>query len=515
MKWKSIKPFSSIFLVEGHSSPHCVFPISIAILSLFFTFFIHEYNIHALRIEAPSKLEPIYDWVKTADDAAYLRPAENYYHKAVWRDNNAGFQSYFLRTPGYGLFRYSLMKLMGFEQSYHYFKYIQLLLFSFSVLLLYYIALYVGLPPLYAFIIEAVYGLSPFAIGFLYYSITESITPAWVIIYVFFLWRGYRFQKPIYFMLAALAMAYIGLTRPVLLLWAGALPLAIWQSQRALSNARKSFLLVLCTVIILSPLAMWLYRSSTLAHRYVGLYPIYFIQSNSQFRPTHAAIWDFQKSFGKTGAAFHAEMVPLWQATIHGDTSAIHIDSILLACPPFVQQAIGPQRLRNSYLLYRQSIAQQRHYYPLGTAMPDTLSAIEQQVISDFNNYTYLIYSQHWFWCHVVVPIQLFKSLSFHSNLSLHIFQHTLRGRWWVEAMRYFFLLLHLLCCLSFIGVIFLSKEKLIQWLFGFTVGAYIFYLCYFFRGLEERYTLPILPLMMVGLAICINQLLAYQKPSS
>ena len=404
---------------------------------------------------------------------------------------------------------------MGFERSYHCFKYVQLLLFSVSVLLLYLVALYVGVPPLYALVIESIYGLSPFAIGFLYYSITEGITPALVIIYIFLLLRGYKFQQPIYFVIAAVVMAYIGLTRPVLLLWAGALPYAIWQGSSISSISRKSFVIALCTVIVLSPLAMWLYRSSTIAHRYVGLYPIYFIQSNSQFRATHASIWEFQKSFGKEGGAFHAEMVPLWKATVHGDTGAIHIDSILLACPTFVQQTVGAERLRSSYLLYRQTIVQQRDHYPLGTAMPDTLSSIEQQVVSDFNHYTTLINSQHWWWCHVVVPIQLFKSLSFHSNLSLHIFQHTLRGRYWVEVMRYFFLLLHLLCCLSFIGVIFLSRDRLVQLLFGLIVGAYLFYLCYFFRGLEERYTLPILPIMLVGLGICINQLVAYQKPSS
>jgi hypothetical protein len=32
----------------------------------------------------------------------------------VWKDNNPGRQSYFLRTPGYGLFRYALMGMIGF-----------------------------------------------------------------------------------------------------------------------------------------------------------------------------------------------------------------------------------------------------------------------------------------------------------------------------------------------------------------------------------------------------------------
>ena len=485
-------------------------PIGIAVLSFFSALLINEYNINALRVAASSKLEPTYEWVKTADDASYLRPAENYYHKGIWRDNNAGLQSYFIRTPGYGLFRYVLMRVMGLERSYHYFKYVQLLLFSVSVWLLYYVSLYVGLPPLYAMLIAIIYGFSPFAVGFLYYSITEGISPALVIIYLYFLLKAYRAHKPIYFVLGAIMMAYIGLTRPVLLLLAAALPFAIWQGAGVLSRLQKSVLIGLCSIIMLSPTAMWLYRSNHIAGKYVGLYPIYFPQSNSQFRPSHGAIWEFQKSFGKEGAAFHAEMVPLWRATLRGDTSTTYIDSILLACPAFVQQTIGKERLRNSYLLYRRSIVEQQLQYPIGVAMPDTLPATEQRVIADFDRYTALIRSQHWLWCHIVVPIKLFKSLSLHSNLSLHIFQHTLRGRWWMELMRYGFLLLHVLCCVSFIGVLFISKDKLILLLFGMIVGGYVFYLCYFFRGLEERYTLPILPMLLVGLGICINHLQGY-----
>jgi hypothetical protein len=139
--------------------------------------------------------------------------------------------------------------------------------------------------------------------------------------------------------------------------------------------------------------------------------------------------------------------------------------------------------------------------------MPDTIPAIEQQVIKDFHTYTDEINSKHWLWCHVAVPLKLFKSLSFHSDLSLYVFQHTYRGRWWTEGLRILSLILHFFCCISFIGIFLFRGDKLAKVVFGIIIGVYFFYLCYSFRGLEERYTLPILPIMLLGVAYCIQSL--------
>jgi hypothetical protein len=484
---------------------HRQYPFIIALLSLFAALFYNELNVHILRSVAPDRLEPKCEWVKTADDISYLRPAENYYLHGVWRDNNPGRQSYFLRTPGYGYFRYTLMEIFGVEDSYIYFRYVQLFIFAVSVLALFQIAILIGLPEKYALAMEAIYGLSPFASGFLYYSITEAISPALMIFYIFFLLLAYVRSKPSYFLLAALVMGYTGLTRPVLLLFGIALPISILWGRIPFSFSKKVAFVLLTGFIALEPISMWAIRSARIADGYVSIYPIYYIENNSQFRPAHAAIWDFEKSYGTEGLDFHQCMVPLWHATIAGDTSGIHVDSIMMACPDFVKQAIGEQRLRNSYIHYRQSITYQRSHYPREIAMPDTVPAIEQQVVRDFHTYTAEINSKHWFWCHIIVPLKLFKSLSFHSNLSLYMFQHTYRGRWWMEALRILFLVLHFLCCLSFIPLLLLSHDRVIRYLFGITILLYFFYLCYFFRGLEERYTLPLLPLMLVCLFYSVN----------
>ncbi len=485
---------------------HAPLALLIAVMSAFAAIGFNEANLRALqqveREQHIAKTDPTYHWVSTPDDAAYLRPAENFYHGGEWHDNNPGKQSYFVRTPGYGLFRYALMLLLGYEGGQLYFRYIQVLLFALSVFLLYRVAILCGLPPGWAIVTEAVYGLTPFAIGFLYYSLTEGITPALLTGYAFLLLLAYRRRGLIFYLMAAVLMGYIGLMRPVLLIFAAALPLMIWWSSGHLSWLRRAAFMAINILIVALPLTMWAYRSSEIAGKYVGIYPIYYPENNSQFRPAHQAIWRFASSFGMEGRTFHESMVPLWQATIHGDTAMAHIDSILMTIPDFVQQDIGKEQLKAAYVKYRWSIAEQRRLYPKDVAMPDTIPAAEQEVIKDFDRFTAQIKSSHPLWYHAGVPLKVFRLAAFHSNLSLWVFQHTWRGAWWMEAIRALFLLLHIACCLSFIYQIAYGRDRVVRLLMGWLIGAYFFYLCYVFRGLEERYTLPLLPLMWIGLVV-------------
>ena len=91
--------------------------------------------------------------------------------------------------------------------------------------------------------------------------------------------------------------------------------------------------------------------------------------------------------------------------------------------------------------------------------------------------------------------------MALHSNLSLYIFQHTYRGNWMMELLRSVFFGIHSICFLGLIiSLLFWKKLDWKQNAISATVLIYIFFLCYFQRGIEERYTLPILPLLMIGL---------------
>ena len=132
--------------------------------------------------------------------------------------------------------------------------------------------------------------------------------------------------------------------------------------------------------------------------------------------------------------------------------------------------------------------------------MPINLSPIEIESINEFKELSAEYKKAFWLDYHVISPLKVFKTMAFHSNLSLYIFQQTYRGTWWMETMRYLFFTLHSLCFLVMIINLFnFKKEQLLFYGINITAFIYVFYLCYFQRGIEERYTLPILPLLLIG----------------
>jgi len=133
--------------------------------------------------------------------------------------------------------------------------------------------------------------------------------------------------------------------------------------------------------------------------------------------------------------------------------------------------------------------------------MPMTTPKIELEVIDDFKQLTSEYKSEFWFQYHFSSPLKVFKVMAFHSNLSLYVFQHTYRGNWLMESVRFLFFGLHTLCFISvFISLFFLQKKETFNTAITLITLAYIVFLCYYQRGIEERYTLPILPLLIIGL---------------
>jgi len=141
--------------------------------------------------------------------------------------------------------------------------------------------------------------------------------------------------------------------------------------------------------------------------------------------------------------------------------------------------------------------------------MPKEIPAIEQEVIKEFKQLTEEYKRKFWMHYHLIAPLKVFKTMAFHSNLSLSVFQHTYRGNVMMEAVRFIFFAVHSLCFLFlFLSLIFIKNTDWKQTALNISVFIYIFYLCYFQRGIEERYTLPVLPLLLVGLVSIGKQIM-------
>ena len=127
----------------------------------------------------------------------------------------------------------------------------------------------------------------------------------------------------------------------------------------------------------------------------------------------------------------------------------------------------------------------------------------ELELARRFERYRAMFIEENWFYSNLLVPFHVYNELSVHSNLNLYIFQKTFRGTIAMEILRSLSALVHFLIFILFpIAVAFNLSKKLILAI-GLPVLLYLAYLIFIQRGVEERYTAPVIIPMLIVVASC------------
>jgi len=489
-------------------------PLLIALLSLASAFFWNELNLKNLK-EAKIPLRNN-QTVITEDDASYLNPYQRLYEKGKKNETNFDKFSSSIRPPGYGLFYYLTLKFTGKSYALFALKIIQCLLFAFSVFCLYELSLFFSKSHWLAGITAIIYGILPLSIGFLYYTLTEGITPALFVISVYLMVKmttekEIRFQL-LYLLFAGSVVSILLIIRPFLIIF---LPFFIfglffyWIKQKGIKvSVFNTFLFLLLSI---SGIVTWQIKSKLELGKWLGLHPIYQNEIPGVFRKPHASLWELYKGWESNGAHFHESIVPFWEATMNLDTSQIQIDKVISEIPKNVVKSIGKQELIWAFRLYQKAIIAQKSFYEKQQLMPSYLLKDERRAMKNFDRLAVKFRSKNLYQYHIQTPLQVSKSMIFHSNLSLHQFQHAFRGTIWMEALRLLCFGIHSLAFLLLPLSLYALKDARIRLLI-FGILTYCFYLIYFQRGIEERYTLPLLPFVLMIGVMTINYLTTLLK---
>lgn len=485
-------------------------PFLIALLALVSAFFWNELNLKNLRkAKIPLRNNQT---VITADDASYLNPYQRLYEKGTKNETNFDKFSSSIRPPGYGLFYYLTLKFTGKSNALFVLKIVQCLLFAISVFCLYELSFFFTKSNWLASITAIIYGLLPFSIGFLFYTLTEGITPALLVISIYLMLKmttekEVRFQL-LYLLFAGSFFTVLFIVRPFLVLF---LPIFLiglfinWINQKGLKIAvLNTFLFLLLSIF---GLASWQIKSKLELGKWLGLHPIYQNEIPGVFRKPHASLWELFKGWESNGTHFHETIVPFWESTMALDTSQKQIDRVISQIPKNVVKSIGKQELDWAFRLYQKAIIAQKPYYEKQQLMPSLLLKEEQIAKRNFDRLAKKFEFKNRYQYHIQTPIQVSKSMIFHSNLSLHQFQHTYRGTIWMETLRLLCFSIHSLSFLLLPLAFFALKDIRIRFLI-LGILAYCFYLIYFQRGIEERYTLPMLPLILMISVMTVNNLI-------
>ena len=474
--------------------------IILFLLSVSIGYLFNVLNLYFLGVDFPEKIR-LGQTIVTSDDLVYLKPVINYVDKGIWSDGSIGRQQYFSRPPGYSLFFLPYYLLFGIKKGLLFLKITQLILFSTSVICLFKLLERLLKSTKSAFVIAFLYGVFPIASGFVFYTLTEAITPAVVVFSLYFLHKGWfeRGNKSAY-LKATFFLAFLLLIRPVFSMLVIPLLVLVFNFQVHQESLWKRVGRVLVYLSIsLMPILIWEIRVFSICKEFPGLYPVYDKEVNTIYRPSHRAIWEFGKCWGISGKEFHEHIGPIWEQMIFPDS--IHGDPIgefIKIIPLTIVKEIGEKNLRFAFEQYQTTVKIQRSFFLQKRVVPAFFSKKEQFVVRKFNFFTEQYKSKHWISYHVVVPLKYLKVMSFHSNLNLYVFQHTWRGSLVMEVVRFLSLLIHFSAFVLLVMSLFVCRLTTFTRLVSISSIIYVLFLAFYFRELEERYTIPILPILFL-----------------
>ena len=478
-------------------------------LAVIFTGTVHLVNNFYLHQSAPEVLREN-TTVKTSDDASYLAPAENRILGKGWTTSLAGKAAIAGRSPGYGMIYAGLRSFLSDKAALRSLVVLQIMLFAFAVALIPKIGHYLGMRFKLGAIIAAGVAVAPTFSGFLSYTLTEAITPSLVLIFLYALFRFYSEPKSSGIP-AALILGFLILVRPPMMIWVFSVVILSFD-QFKMDKLKNGIALL---IIALIPILTWQVYISIKTGELQSIHPIYQDDANDLFRPIHSDIWNFHKSWGQSGADFNASVNGLWEDAKHENSAQSGVSKVMVKISPEVIEAIGHGELENAYFQYFEILKSQVQYAEASLPIPG-ISKNELELSARFVAYRKTYVREYPFQSYLLVPLKVYFSLGAHSNLSLYVFQKSWRGSPFMEMLRYFSFSLHFGVFILFPIALIYMRKSLIWRSISIPILIYLIYLCVVQRGVEERYTLPVLiPMLMLVAAATDKFLKSMRKPVS
>lgn len=433
----------------------------------------------------------------TTDDTSYLKVVEELMDPpAVAEKPRAD-----LRAPGYRLW-YLLPRLfLPAPEALRVLVVLQCLLFALSVALLWEVLLVFAVAPFVRWTFALLIAVLPTFQGFLFHTITEGVTPALALGTLCCAMLASRAKGSAWMLTAIVLWSLLMVTRPALI-WAG-LPVVHVLWTRSISRGKTrghaaSHLLLTCALAFL-PTAIWWMHNMAKAGGYVSLHPIYRTDEPGINRPTHGAFWELGKSWGMPGDSLHSIMEPAFQNALAGNISPVHAQRFIATAPANELSAEEIARIISAFTAWQRFTAEVLAPALAGPGGSLGPQPEEQRIIDQVWAVTQAYRNEHAWDYHIAVPFSVLRRMIAHSNLNLYLFQHAMRGRAWVEALRWLSAAVHITLLLGLFIAPWWRMERGIR-IAALGAVLYLLYLAYVQRGVEERYTLPVLHMaVLVG----------------
>jgi hypothetical protein len=398
---------------------------------------------------------------ETADDASYLRPAENWIDNGVWKDNSDGPSAYVQRPPLVGgIYAMGFWLFPGWSK----------VIFMAIALLFHLLAIYCLSQLLQATSrIWRVSGLFLFTAlpcfyGFLSYTISEAFVVSFIVIGVTLF-----YQNRSGFILGSFLLL-IYLFRPVLLLLF--LPWFVVRLRERLHIVGTSWKVVFFSLLVV--ILGWEGRKAYHTGTLLDLHPIYHEANWSAYRPPHEKLSDLFRMWETKPELFHE----LCGKALDGTLKVSGVEAYCRERNAPIDATVLHQALIHWAKVTQHAIEQKAiKLTPEERKFIKNTKLLRKELVSEFP-WRYYVYT----------PLQGVKEQLPKSHLNLGIFQETYRGTWFVEFIRMTCLLLVVLSFV-FLPASIIHKHPLRYLAIGTVI--YLVYLFWIQRMNEDRYLLP------------------------
>jgi hypothetical protein len=442
----------------------------ISILGVILAVLIQEYNLATYQKTFPYNN----GLISSGDEASYLRPPQNYLEIGEWKDNSKSITSYFLRPPGYGML-FLICKIISPSNPWIVLKLFQIGAFFCSILLFYEILLRLTSSINSTILFTYLFAILPCFSGFIYFTITEGISPFLLLLSCFTWIRLIDNPNKLNAAFYIFSAGFFLLVRPQLLIFVLLFQFLVWY--------RLKFFYFVITCLLFLPLFIWNLRTIKINGSFPGLHPIYSYTNNGLYRPSHEKLTNLFRIWEHQSDVFHTCV-----GIVAFDTSELAIHQSLTFVPNKFHFIVKPilKEYQDLWKYHRENYTNLQKIEKSYQKELDFEKKVEKARIVLLEKYPLDYY--------FVTPFNSFKKLIFSSHLNLKIFQADFRGSILIEILRWMCLLVIISIVLVSIPSMFNIKNKIVFSL-GLSIFLYVFYLVFIQRLNEERYLTPIIPI--------------------
>ena len=465
--------------------------ISIILFGLMLNF----YNLHFIQTQPTTKPLLLHDaTLISADNFYYINHIKNYLSGKGFSMNNDVDDAAVRRTPVYPLFYGFHYFLFGESKAHHIIRYTQLLLFAFSVILLGKCILNFGGNKRSAMITMMLTGFNPVLLVFTFYTITESLFPALLMMTLYFLSCCYAKPSRAHQVCLGITVSLAVLCRPVLALLI--IPLGIWWLVQYKQDIKKGVVAMLMiafgAALIFSP---WIIRNYRI--------------TNGLFIPLEKTNIDDPMSYGKCYTAWY-RWIDAWTNSANIPLESLYskmvinintgeplskveiTESILNEFPSQAWQFTPRDSLKeNLILLYdytKSKIDGEPGLQQKDLSLAEKFNSLKQSIKTNFPIHFY-----------VVNPLLTLKSVMFQSNSYPIAFLNNPSSSITIKLIKGIQYLYNIICFLVLAWSLFsLSKNPLLVNLcIAFSV-VYLLLFIFVIKHFEARYLIPLAPMFAI-----------------